>query len=206
MFPLHLLDKDCSTVLKSFSLHMKCSFFVLGCFVFFVSHVKKMAGLSVQQQNVINYRKVQFLKDDVCCVFITYQKIIQSTQLSFCYRNNICFYSLQHFLTWFHHQAKNYIVYYYYILYSFLRDNGCYIKICRDVKADIASIYCTEVFELTELFLYWGYMRTKITRIFVGMWDEITGWRKLLDEDVRFEVLMIVSRLGCSVTWHHVVW
>ena len=27
----------------------------------------------------------------------------------------------------------------------------------------------------------------------------------LLDEDVRFEVLMIVSRLGYSVTWHHVV-
>ena len=49
IFPLHSLDKDCSTVLKSFSLHMMCSFFVLGCFVFFISCVKKISGLSVQQ-------------------------------------------------------------------------------------------------------------------------------------------------------------
>jgi hypothetical protein len=102
IFPLHSLDKDCSTVLKSFSLHMICSFFVLGCFVFFVSHVKKICGLSVQQPSGlqgtdVEYRKVPLLKDDVCCVFITYQKIIQSTQLSFCCRNNICFYGLQHF-------------------------------------------------------------------------------------------------------------
>jgi hypothetical protein len=43
ILPLHSLDEDCSTVLNSFSLHMKCSFFVLGVF-FFISHVKKIAG------------------------------------------------------------------------------------------------------------------------------------------------------------------
>ena len=86
MFPLHSLDRDCSTVLKSFSLHMKCSFFVLVCFVFFISCVKKWLGFQFSNHQVcrkqnVKYRKVQFLKDDVYRVFITYQKIIQSTQM-----------------------------------------------------------------------------------------------------------------------------
>ena len=76
MFPPH-----CGTVLKSFFLHMKCSFFVVGCFVFFVSHVKKCLDFHFSNHQVcreqnVKYagRRVQFLKDDVCCVFITCQK------------------------------------------------------------------------------------------------------------------------------------
>ena len=60
----------------------------------------------------------------------------------------------------------------------------------------------TEIFVVTELFLYWGYMRTKITRIFVSKWDEIKEWGKLLDEDVRLDILMIVSiqiRVFCDM-------
>ena len=151
MFPLHSLDKDCSTVLKYFSLQMKCCFFVLGCCVFFVSHVKKWLGFQFSNHQVcreqnVKYRKVQFLKDGVSCVFITYQKIIQSTQLSFCYRNNICCYSLQLFKSQSSSPDKKLysilllllllfciVLHYIIILYSFLPDDGCYIRICREM-------------------------------------------------------------------------